>query len=440
MKSVPRSDSPWGVMWMVGGCHCVSLRVILEEMKCPLLSLTLLILLFPLFAADAENVSPKKRMTVVIDAGHGGKDPGAIGSSLKLKEKDVNLAVALELGRLLYAEPGFRVIFTRKTDVFIPLDERAQKANKEKADLFISIHSNATPNRSTYGTETYVVGASSKENMAVAMRENASILYEENYKARYGGFDPNKSESYIMFDMMQSSFLSQSIDLAQRVQKQFVASCKRTDRSVKQAGFLVLKQTNMPSVLVELGYLSNPKEEKYLKKNSSRKALAKAIFEAVLKYRSGYESKNASVEADLPPEPPKSRQHSQPAGQEGADGDAGRGDSTSAKGKSGGKTPVGDAPELSAQKISQVDSVCYRIQFCTSRTRYSANAKEFKSCVPAYEYPEGGLYKYMYGKVSTFSEAVELQRRVRREFKDAFVVVMRGKDKLPAAEASQYLK
>ena len=164
-------------------------------MKSFFLPLAILFFLLPSFCAYAGNTSAQKRITVVIDPGHGGKDPGAIGTVLKLKEKDVNLSVALELGRLLYAEPGFKVVFTRKTDVFIPLDERAQKANKEKADLFISIHANASPNKSAYGAETFVVGSSSKENMATAMRENASILYEENYKARYGGFDPNKSES-----------------------------------------------------------------------------------------------------------------------------------------------------------------------------------------------------------------------------------------------------
>lgn len=321
------------------------------------------LMLLPFSSADAESASPKKRITVVIDAGHGGKDPGATGSVLKLKEKDVNLSVALELGRLLYAEPGYRVIFTRKTDVFIPLDERAQRANKEKADLFISIHANASPNRSTYGTETYVVGSSSKEDMAVAMRENASIFYEENYKARYGGFDPNKSESYIMFDMMQSSFLAQSIDLAQHVQKRFVATCGRSDRSVKQAGFLVLKQTNMPSILVELGYLSNPKEEKYLKKESSRKALAKAIFEAVLKYRSGYENKNASIDDEDEVEPAKSGQNVPPAVAEKKDSLVGKKDSLVAEG--GAKS----SDKKDAPSAAKSDSVVYRVQFCSSKTK-----------------------------------------------------------------------
>ncbi|MCQ2218416.1 MAG: N-acetylmuramoyl-L-alanine amidase [Paludibacteraceae bacterium] len=399
-------------------------------MKCPLLSLTILLFVLPFLSVSAENASSPKRITVVIDAGHGGKDPGAIGSVLKLKEKDVNLSVALELGRLLYAEPGFKVIYTRKTDVFIPLDERAQKANKEKADLFISIHANATPNKAAYGTETYVVGSSSKENMAVAMRENASILYEENYKARYGGFDPNKSESYIMFDMMQSSFLTQSIDLAQRVQKQFVSTCKRSDRSVKQAGFLVLRQTNMPSILVELGYLSNPKEEKYLKKDSSRKALAKAIFEAVVKYKAAYENKNVSVDEA----PAEKSELLKSVVDEKKDSVVLKQDTTTNKSKSVSKDEKKDS------KSDVQDTICYRVQFCSSKTKLALNSKSFKSCAPAYEYYENNIYKYMYGKATSFSEAIELQKRVRKDFKDAFVVVMKGNKKLPPSEASRYLK
>lgn len=412
-------------------------------MRFPRLSLTFLFMMFSFFPTFADKAqSSKKRITVVIDAGHGGKDAGAIGSVLKLKEKDVNLSVALELGRLLYNEPGFKVIYTRKTDVFIPLDERAQIANREKADLFISIHANAAPRKTVYGTETYVVGSSSKENMAVAMRENASILYEENYKARYGGFDPNRSESYIMFDMMQSSFLEQSIALAHHVQKQFVSTCNRTDRSVKQAGFLVLRQTNMPSILVELGYLSNTKEEKYLKKDSSRKELAKAIFKAVVQYKADYENRNASVEDDSTDAVAKGELAKKPVVDEPKSAAEEKKEPVRPKKDSAAVKPTEPSKEVERKSVAPVaqDTVCYRVQFCSSKKKLSLKAREFKSCVPAYEYCENGIYKYMYGKASTFSEAVELQKKVRKEFADAFVVVMRGNKKLPPSEASPYLK
>lgn len=348
----------------------------------------------------------KKRFTVVIDAGHGGKDPGAIGTKLKLKEKAVNLSVALELGRLLYAEPGVRVIYTRKTDIFIPLDERAKIANREKADLFISIHANSAQSRTAYGAETFVVGASSKENMEVAMRENSSILYEENYKSRYEGFDPNRAESYIMFDMMKSAFQTQSIELAQMVQRQLSKTCSRNDRGVRQAGFLVLRHTNMPSILIELGYLTNANEEKYLSQTKSQKELAKAIHKAVMKYKESVEKKNSTEEATNITK-----------------------DTTKSKTKTNtDKKAVADT------------SLYYSIQFCTSKIKLGTDNPNFKTCRPAKEIKENTLYKYYYGKDSTFTQAKETQKRVRIYFPDAFMVVFKNGEKLSSTEANKYMK
>lgn len=374
------------------------------------------------FFGIESSATEKRRFTVVVDAGHGGKDPGAIGTTLKLKEKTVNLAVALELGRLLYAEPGVRIVYTRKTDVFIPLDERAKIANREKADLFISIHANSARSRSAYGAETFVVGASSKENMEVAMRENSSILFEDNYKSRYGGFDPNQAESYIMFDMMQSAFLSQSIKLAQVVQSQLTSKCDRQDRGVKQAGFLVLRHTNMPSVLIELGYLTNAKEEKYLSQSKSQKEMAKAIFKAVMKYRDDVE-KN-SVEDVVRDDDGKSRKESKDV-------------------KPVAKTDsvVKPADDSKKEKVVVPDtSFYYSIQFCTSKVKLGTDNPKFKSCRPAVECPENTLYKYFYGKIKTYAEAVEVQKRVRKDFPDAFMVVFKDGKKLSSQEASKYMK
>ncbi|MCK9155583.1 MAG: N-acetylmuramoyl-L-alanine amidase [Paludibacteraceae bacterium] len=383
-------------------------------MKVPFFTLVLMSFVLSVTLPGQEAyASGKKRFTVIVDAGHGGKDAGATGSKLKLKEKNVNLSVALELGRLLYEEKGVRIIFTRKTDVFIPLDERAAIANKEKADLFISIHANAAKSRSAFGTETYVVGSSSKENLQVAMQENASILYEDNYKSRYGGFDPNRAESYIMFDLMQSSYLSQSIQLAQLVQRNFVKTCDRSDRSVKQAGFLVLKQTNMPGVLVELGYLSNAKEEKYLNKEKSRKLLAKAIFDAVMDYKEGLTKMSQAYEEENDEKEVKKEEV---------------------------ETKEPEVVSNVDEKKSVSDSVIYSVQFCSSKTQKSLNSRDFKSCVPAVEYQENGIFKYMYGKTTSFLEALDLQKKVREDFSDAFVVVLKDNKKLPPSEAFQYLK
>ncbi len=220
----------------------------------------------------------EKTFTVVIDAGHGGKDPGARGSSIN--EKAINLAVALRLGNLISEKHNdVKVIYTRKTDVFIELDERANIANRNKADLFISIHTNAVKRGSSVsGTETYTLGlARTDENLEVAMRENSAILLEDNYLQKYEGFDPTSSESYIIFEFMQNKHMEQSISLASEVQKCFT-SAKRNNRGVRQAGFLVLRKTSMPSILVELGYISNPVEERFMKTKEGQNKLATAIY------------------------------------------------------------------------------------------------------------------------------------------------------------------
>ena len=224
--------------------------------------------------------------TLVIDAGHGGKDPGAAGR--KSKEKNINLAVALELGRLVAKNcADVKVVYTRKTDVFVELDERARIANKAKADLFISIHTNATAAKvGPRGAETYTLGMHrAADNLAVAKRENSVITLESNYEQRYEGFDPNSSESYIIFELMQDKNMESSVKLAGLIQKQFRTTAGRVDKGVHQAGFLVLRATSMPSVLVELGYINNPSDVTYLTSTAGVNALAKSIYNAFVAYR-----------------------------------------------------------------------------------------------------------------------------------------------------------
>lgn len=224
--------------------------------------------------------------TLVIDAGHGGRDGGAIGKSSK--EKNINLAVALELGRLVEQNcPDVKVIYTRKTDVFVELTERANIANKAKADLFISIHTNAlSKGRICRGTETYTLGMhKAAENLAVAQRENSVITLESDYRTRYEGFDPKSSESYIIFEFMQDKNMEKSVKLAKEVQLQFASTAGRINKGVYQAGFLVLRETVMPSILVELGYISTPDEETYLKSAAGQKALAKSIYRGFKTYK-----------------------------------------------------------------------------------------------------------------------------------------------------------
>jgi N-acetylmuramoyl-L-alanine amidase len=242
--------------------------------------------------AETNIYPPKKVSKVVIDAGHGGKDSGAKGKLYR--EKDITLSVALKLGQYIEQNlPDVKVIYTRKTDVFIPLFERAEIANKNQADLFISIHCNSVPGKKTYikGTETFVMGLhTAEENLEVAKRENEVVLLEDNYKTKYGGFDPNAPESHIILSMFQNVFIDRSILFAEKIESQFKNKANRASRGVKQAGFVVLKATSMPSVLVELGFLSNPEEEIYMKSEEGQNILASAIYRAFKEYKLQIES------------------------------------------------------------------------------------------------------------------------------------------------------
>ncbi len=230
---------------------------------------------------------------VVIDPGHGGKDWGA--SMGKAKEKDIVLDIAIKLGDIIKLNyPNVKIIYTRKKDIFIPLHQRANIANKNKADLFISIHVNAVENKSVRGTETFVLGQHrSKDNLDVAKKENSVILLEDDYTNTYEGFDPNLPESYIMFELVQDEYLEQSVMFASAIQKQFKEQANRVDRSVKQAGFLVLRRTTMPSVLIETGFLSHTSERNYLLSESGKTNLASAIFKAFKDYKRKIEDKSS---------------------------------------------------------------------------------------------------------------------------------------------------
>lgn len=242
------------------------------------------------FLPTVSNAPEYKLKRVVIDAGHGGRDPGAVGSFSK--EKDLTLAVALQLGK--YIEdllPDVEVIYTRKTDVAIALKERPNIANRNKADLFISIHCNSAVNRSAFGTETFVMGTKNFEaNFDIVKKENSVIIYEENYKENYEGFDPSSPESYIMFNLSQKAFLSNSLSVASKVEDDFTSRVQRHSRGVKQAPFYVLWTTSMPSVLIELGFISNPAEERYLNSKQGQSYLASAIFRSVKAYKEEVES------------------------------------------------------------------------------------------------------------------------------------------------------
>ena len=244
--------------------------------------LSAIILLNSFSTVGVRDIKIKK---VVIDAGHGGKDSGTSGAFSI--EKDIALKIARKAGEYIDKNlKGVEVIYTRFDDKFVELEERAQIANRNGADLFISIHCNSFPSPTVYGTETYVMGLHKEDaNLQVAIRENSVIYLEDNYKERYGDFDPKSPESHIFFSLYQTAFLNNSINLATKIETQFAKRAGRRSRGVKQAGFWVLWSTSMPSVLVEIGYLSNPREEKDLNNELKHDYIASGIFRAVRAYK-----------------------------------------------------------------------------------------------------------------------------------------------------------
>ena len=358
------------------------------------------------------------KFVLVIDAGHGGKDPGAIGT--RIKEKNINLGIALKLGALIQANhPDVKVVYTRKKDVFVELQERAAIANRVKADLFISIHTNSAGSKSAYGTETYTLGlARTEENLRVAKRENSVILLEDDFSTRYEGFDPRSTESYIMFEFLQDKHMEQSINFASLIQTQFKRSAGRIDRGVRQAGFLVLRNTGMPSVLVEVGYISNAAEERFLGSEDGQQKMAKSIFNAFCNYKSDFDRKmgRAVVTRNISP--------------------AGKG--TSKVVAKADKPSIQDVQVESAapeQKIENVVSsdegqLVYKIQFMTSPSKYGANSSYYKGLHPVSCYKEGGLYKYTYGESTSKADIQKKLPGVGKLFKDAFIVTFRNGKKV----------
>ena len=263
-----------------------------------------------LFCAAVAMAAGKRKFTLVIDAGHGGHDVGAVGKFSK--EKDINLRTALAFGK--YVERNcsdVKVIYTRKTDVFVTLIGRAEIANKAKADLFISIHTNSLPGKKiSRGLETYTLGMHrASDNLDVAKRENSVILVEKDYKKHYQGFDPNSSESYIIFEFLQDNNMSKSVELAKLVQSNVCATANRPNKGVKQAGFLVLRETSMPSCLIELGFISTSDEEKFLNNETHIDEMARGIYQAFVKYKNNYSSgSSSSTKAPVQIEEPRQQE------------------------------------------------------------------------------------------------------------------------------------
>ncbi len=367
--------------------------------------LYIFICLWLLFLPSCTNHSWGKDFVVVIDAGHGGHDPGAIGKISK--EKNINLNVALKVGNLIKRNcDDVKVVYTRSKDVFIPLDRRAEIANNAKADLFISIHTNALANnRTAKGASTWTLGlAKSDANLEVAKRENSVILYESDYKTRYAGFNPNSAESYIIFEFMQDKYMEQSVHLASLMQKQFRQTCKRADRGVHQAGFLVLKASAMPSILIELGFISTPEEERYLNSEEGSATMAEGIYRAFLNYKREHELRLTGASKTIIPSEQEEN-----------------------------TTPK--IVPIVAESATNDSEITFKIQILTSSRPLTQNDKRLKGLKDVDYYKEGGIYKYTYGASTDYNKVLRTKRTITARFKDAFIIAFRNGEKMNVSEA-----
>lgn len=421
--------------------------------------------------------------TVVIDAGHGGYDFGCLGSNAK--EKNIALAISLKLGELIEKTyPDVRVVFTRKTDVFVELHERAGIANRAKADLFICIHCNSacvrersgkeTCNEATHGPETYVMGLhKTDENLNVSRRENASVLYEKDYKTKYDGFDPNSAEANIIFTLFQNAFMSQSISFASKIQNEFEEYAGRKNRGVKQAGFLVLYRTTMPSVLVETGFLTNNSEEKYLLSEKGQGEVATSIFRAFKEYKIDLESDSpSSIENKLPEEKPDDTIKNAPKETKKEDvaetkvktADTVKASlpdakpipvvvkkdsvqkSTGANTTTSSTVPVKTNPVKDIKETKNVapddKAIYFTVQLGATKTGATSGVERFVKMEGIRKIDgEDGMTRYTIGKFPSLNEAITLQGEMRTKgFKDAFVTAYNNSKRISLKEAGDLLK
>ena len=341
-----------------------------------------------------EKINAQKQFKVVLDAGHGGTDPGNTGNGYL--EKNIVLKVTKEVGKLLANDKQIEVIYTRKDDTFIELHERGTIAHNAEADLFVSIHCDSFgPNANVHGAGTFVLGLHENDrNFEIAKKENAVILLEDNYEQKYDGFDPNSPESVISITMMQEEYLDQSLLLASLIQKNFTSQVKRKDRLVKQAGFLVLRNTFMPSVLVELGFLTNKKEGAFLNSKAGQQKMAKAIYNAIKTYKKQHD---ANTVAEVKPKPKK--------------------------------------PVVVAQKPRVFKGVDFKVQIASSTKKVSTESFNFKGLKGIERIRIGAHHKYYYGKTSDYNEVKKAQKQAKEKgYIGAFVVAFKGGKKVSVRE------
>lgn len=378
--------------------------------------ITLLLVAFLFLAAGMYAAN--QRFTLVIDAGHGGHDAGALGA--KSKEKNINLNVALAFGRYVERNmPDVRVIYTRTTDVFIPLHDRANIANKANADLFISVHTNALPaGKIARGFETYSLGMHrAKDNLDVAMRENSVISMEKGYQQTYQGFDPKSSESYIIFEFIQGKNMERSVEIARSIQNSVCQNANRPDKGVHQAGFLVLRETSMPSCLIELGFITTPDEENLLNDESRIDDIAKAIYEGFAKYKNKYDKRvtipyrsQASEGNDIPSIVPDSY-----------------------------KRTVAPVKKQTPASVKS-DAPIFKVQILVSSRVLRKGDAHFKGEENYDSYQENGMVKYTIGASANYNEIYQLRKSLLDKFPEAFIIAFKNGKKYDVNQAIREFK
>ena len=425
----------------------------------------------------SQPLPAEDQWIVVIDAGHGGKDPGAVGA--KGKEKHINLAVALKTGKYISDNmKDVKVVYTRDDDTFIGLAERAEVANKNKADIFISIHSNAISDKRFTGAETYVLGQSMDDaNLQVAMKENAVITFEQDYQTKYEGYDPSSVESFIIFSLMQNTYLKQSTEFATLIQNQFRDRVGRKDRGVRQAGFVVLWRTTMPSVLVELGFMTNAEEEKFLMSEQGQDYLASAIYRAFRDYKQGIDSRSGirngngvtagqgvttgkpdtSVTGN-PVKPQTSGTENAGKPDASGTGDAGKPDTSGTGGarkpdtartpetvrsrpapdNPGDTTPPAARTEPAAPAAT--DQTFFMVQFAAMPSGRELSQSHLKGIGTVTRIQDGERIKYAAGKYVLYDDALQYRRTLTGRFPDAFVIAVRNGKIVPLREAIEAQK
>ena len=389
-----------------------SRRFALQGLHIVLLIMTSM-LLYPSISLP-QSITGFEVNKIVIDAGHGGKDPGALGTGrYKKTESDISLDVSLKVRDYIKQYyPGVEVIMTRDTDVFLELRERTKIANEAKADLFISIHCNTNGNTRAFGSETYVIGLhKTQANLETAKRENQVIFLEDNYEENYAGFDPNSPESMIALSMMQSQYLESSIYFADLVQDQFRERVHRRDRGVKQAGYWVISQTIMPSVLIELGFISNNSEEDFLNSEQGQSYIASAIYRAFKEYKTALEGLDTSQSAIE-----QSNEKKDTAQEE---------------------EKVVDQSKEQSEK----EELLFKVQLVVSKEPIETKSANFRGIKGVEEWQIGDVYKYVVGAEEEYDKAVEIQREVRSKgYKDAFIIAIKDGKRISLQQAFELIK